>query len=102
MTKRTTNTVLPAQPGWDVVIARKSGLWFEPIVGWAVSHIEDIEDPEEIDHYIEPLTAEGTVRQGWPKAYWGIRRPSGVIEFYGQYYSRPLDLERALAEEKVA
>jgi hypothetical protein len=97
----TTVTILPAQPGWEVVIARKSGLWLEPIIGWAVTTFPDNDD-EGFDHYPEPLTAEGPVRQVWPKLHWGIRNPSGRIEFCGKHYTRVLDLEVGLSKERAA
>jgi hypothetical protein len=97
MFNTTTNTIIPAQPGFEVLIARKRGLLIEPVIAWSVT--TDTADEENIRHWVSPITADGDMASVAGNVPWGIRRPGGVIEFGGQYFTRPIDFEAAVKAE---
>ena len=95
MFNTTTNTIIPSQPGYEVLIIRKRGMIIEPVIAWSI--ITDAADDENIRHWIDPITSAGDMQNVAGKLPWAIRRPGGVIEYGGQYFSRPIDFEAAVA-----
>src|SRR3974390_878071 len=78
----------PPNPGFEVLIVRKRGLLIEPIIAWSIE--TETVDTENIRHGVLPITPEGDMAN-YGKLPWGIRRPGGVIEYGGQYFSRATD-----------
>ena len=100
MFQTTTNTIIPAQPGYEVLIIRKRGMIIEPVIAWSV--ITDAADDENIRHWIDPITSAGDMQNVAGELPWAIRRPGGVIEYGGQYFARAIDFETAVARELAA
>ena len=100
MLNNTNHTIVLAAAGFEVLIIKKRGLLIEPIVAWAVE--TDATDVENVRHWVSPLTPEGDMKSVAGKLPWAIRRPGGVIEYGGQYFSRPIDFENAVARELAA
>ena len=76
---KTIRTVIPAQPGFDVVVLRLTPYQFEyvPIVAWAIDDHAEADDAS-----ANPICIDNNENGGGSLA---VRQPNGEIRFHGTW-----------------